>query len=69
MLLEKELKSRSESKCELCSATDDLNVYLVPPEAEANINNSVLLCQNCIKQIEHPEDIDVNHWRCLNDSM
>jgi len=69
MSLETELKSRSESKCELCSATDDLNVYPVPPESEANIDNSVLLCQNCIEQIENPEKIDVNHWRCLNDSM
>lgn len=69
MSLETELKNRSESKCELCSATDDLNVYPVPPEAEANVNNSVLLCQNCIEQIENPEKVDVNHWRCLNDSM
>jgi len=69
MSLEAELKNRSESKCELCSATDDLNVYQVPPEAEANIDNSILLCQNCIEQIEYPEKVDVNHWRCLNDSM
>lgn len=69
MSLEIELKKRSESKCELCSASDDLNVYQVPPETEANIDNSVLLCQNCIKQIENSENIDVNHWRCLNDSM
>ncbi len=69
MSLETELKNRSESKCELCSATDDLNVYPIPPEVEANIDNSVLLCQNCIEQIENPEKVDVNHWRCLNDSM
>lgn len=69
MSLEAELKKRSESKCELCSASDDLNVYLVPPESESTVDNSVLLCQNCIEQIENSEKIDVNHWRCLNDSM
>ncbi len=69
MSLEIELKNRSESKCELCSATDELNIYQVPPESEASIDNSILLCQTCIKQVEHPESIDVNHWRCLNDSM
>ncbi len=69
MSLETELKKRSESKCELCGAIDDLNVYLVPPKLEATIDNSVLLCQNCIKQIEQPENIEINHWRCLNDSM
>lgn len=69
MSLETELKNRSESKCELCNATDDLSVYPIPPESEASIDNSVLLCQNCIEQIENLEKIDVNHWRCLNDSM
>ena len=69
MSLEAELKKRSESKCELCSASDDLNVYLVPPESESTVDNSVLLCQNCIEQIEDAEKTDVNHWRCLNDSM
>ena len=69
MSVENELKKRSDSKCELCGATDALEVYLVPPKIEVNTDNSILLCQNCIEQIEHPESIDVNHWRCLNDSM
>ena len=69
MLLGAELKKRSESKYERCSATDDLSVYQVPPKPEASIDNRVLLCQNGVQQIEHPEDIDVNHGRCLNDSM
>ncbi len=69
MSLETELKKRSESKCELCSASDNLNVYSVPPESESTVDNSVLLCQNCIEQIEDAEKTDVNHWRCLNDSM
>jgi protein PhnA len=29
----------------------------------------VLLCETCRDQIEHPENTDPNHWRCLNDSM
>ncbi len=69
MSLETELKKRSESKCELCSASDNLNVYSIPPESESTVDNSVLLCQNCIEQIEDAEKTDVNHWRCLNDSM
>jgi len=69
MSLETELKNRSDSKCELCSAKQDLNIYQVPPESEATINNSIFLCVNCSEQIEHPEKVDVNHWRCLNDSM
>ncbi len=69
MLLEAELKKRSDSKCELCGNTDGLNIYEVPPESKATIENSILLCKICIDQIENPENIDVNHWRCLNDSM
>src|SRR5690606_14525963 len=26
-------------------------------------------CSTCCSQIENPETTDVNHWRCLNDSM
>jgi len=69
MSVENELKNRSDSKCELCSAEDNLSVYLVPPKLEATIDNSVLLCQNCLEQIEKVKDIEANHWRCLNDSM
>ncbi|HZH70665.1 MAG TPA: alkylphosphonate utilization protein, partial [Flavobacteriaceae bacterium] len=30
---------------------------------------NVLLCETCLNQIENPDAIDTNHWRCLNDSM
>ena len=69
MSTEKELLSRSESKCELCSATDNLSVYEIPPESDASPDQSVLLCSICREQIEDHEKTDPNHWRCLNDSM
>jgi len=69
MSLETELKNRSNSECELCGANDDLTIYQVPPESEATLDNSVYLCSNCSGQIEQTVDVDVNHWRCLNDSM
>lgn len=69
MSVEKELLSRSESKCELCSATDNLSVYEIPPESDGSADQSVLLCSTCLEQIDNPEKIDPNHWRCLNDSM
>lgn len=73
MSTEKELLNRSESKCELCSATDDLSVYEIPPSSEtesgASADQCVLLCSMCREQIEDPEKVDANHWRCLNDSM
>jgi len=69
MSTEKDLHARSGSKCELCSATENLSVYEVPPESNGSAEQSVLLCGACKQQIESPESIEPNHWRCLNDSM
>lgn len=69
MSIEKELFARSESKCELCSATEDLTVYEIPPEADGTADQAILICATCHEQINNPDKVDVNHWRCLNDSM
>jgi protein PhnA len=69
MSILKELEERSGSKCELCGATEKLNVYDVPPVSTGGIDGSLLACNTCIDQVENPETTDVNHWRCLNDSM
>lgn len=69
MSLEKQLKDRSGSKCELCNATHDLNIYEVPPVSTGGVDGSLLACQTCIDQIENADLTDSNHWRCLNDSM
>lgn len=60
---------RSGAKCELCSATENLKVYEVPPVSTGGLDGSLLACETCISQIENPEGTDANHWRCLNDSM
>ena len=69
MSVEESLKQRSDSKCELCNSTEDLVVYEVPPESKATVDDSLLLCAVCKDQIDNPEKMDANHWRCLNDSM
>ena len=69
MSIEETLQARSESKCELCTATENLGVYEVPPDSDGSVDKSVLLCETCREQIENPEKVDANHWRCLNDSM
>lgn len=69
MSLIKKLQERSDSKCELCSNTENLQVYSLPPNARETIDDSILACATCIDQIENPEKTDANHWRCLNDSM
>ncbi len=69
MSTETDLHARSNSKCELCSATENLSVYDVPPNSNGGVDQSVLICNTCQDQIENPANVDVNHWRCLNDSM
>ena len=69
MSIEKELRERSNSKCELCGAENDLSIYQVPPENLESVDKCIYACSTCIEQIENPEKVDVNHWRCLNDSM
>ena len=68
-MLEQELQQRSDSKCELCSASENLNVYEVSPNSKAIIDDCILLCEVCSSQIEKTVEVDLNHWRCLNDSM
>ena len=69
MSLENELRERSKSSCELCSGSDDLQVYTIPPSTNEHLDNSVIVCRTCFDQIKSPEITNINHWRCLNDSM
>lgn len=69
MGLLEDLQSRSGSKCELCKATDNLKIYEAPPISTGGVDGSLLGCETCIGQIENPDTVVANHWRCLNDSM
>ncbi|CAL2104664.1 Alkylphosphonate utilization operon protein PhnA [Tenacibaculum sp. 190130A14a] len=69
MSLLQELQDRSGNQCELCASKNDLKIYEVPPISTGGVDGSLLACTTCIDQIEHPENVDSNHWRCLNDSM
>ncbi len=69
MSIETELQQRSGGVCELCGSDADLSVYAVPDSPTEGADAAVLLCATCKQQIEQPETVDPNHWRCLNDSM
>ncbi len=69
MSLEKTVHNRCGSKCELCGSTDNLGIYEVPPNSNAEADECILICDTCREQIENPEKVDPHHWRCLNDSM
>lgn len=69
MSTEKTLLQRCDSKCELCSSDSNLGLYQVPPDTTNSIDTCIMICDTCRGQIDQPETIDANHWRCLNDSM
>lgn len=69
MSIERELKKRSDSKCELCATDENLQVYVLAPAKTESLDKALYACKTCVSQIEDPEITDANHWRCLNDSM
>ncbi|WP_146592871.1 PhnA domain-containing protein [Novipirellula galeiformis] len=69
MSVENELQERSGSKCELCGSSEGLVVHPVDVASEADAAKCVMTCSECHSQLDNPESVDPNHWRCLNDSM
>ena len=68
MSVEQLLIQRSGGKCELCTSESNLSSMEVPP-SDTSLDKSIYVCDTCKSQIENPAAMDVNHWRCLNDSM
>ncbi|MDP3300346.1 MAG: PhnA domain-containing protein [Sulfuricurvum sp.] len=66
MSIQKILVDRSNHQCELCASTENLDVLNI---GDGSIEQSLYACDVCRTQIAHPETLDPNHWRCLNDSM
>lgn len=66
-MTENELLSRCGGKCELCGSEQELAIYDLP--ASDGFENELVICENCRGQIAAPDTIDLNHWRCLGDSM
>ena len=69
MSVEKTLQNRSNNSCELCKSTSNLSVYEVPPHSNQTEDDSILVCDKCLAQLDKKEALDANHWSCLNDSM
>ena len=70
-VIEKKLHQRSNSVCELSGTPHDLQVYAIPPISDKglDVDTSILISKTCVNQINGTEELDSNHWRCLNDSM
>ena len=69
MDLQKELTTRANNQCELCTSTENLNVFKVENAPKDDASGHVLTCETCQTQLNNSDQINPNHWRCLNDSM
>ena len=69
MSIERELIKRSGGKCELSGVTENLIMYQVLPTRKGGIDETILVTKVLVEQIENPEKMDANLWRCLGDSM
>lgn len=69
MSLIQELQQRSGNQCELCTSQENLSIFEIKPVSNGGFDGSILACSTCIHQIENPETMDSNHWRCLNDAI
>ena len=67
--LEEQLRKRNDNKCELCQSADTLKVYEVPPHSNGNMEDTILICDNCLRQIDKKAELDSDHWRCLSEAM
>ena len=63
------LEKRANEHCELCNRKENLDSYTVPPKNGDSIDVTIAICPTCSAQIEDMNNLDANHWRCLNDSM
>ena len=68
MSIEQTLQDRSGNICELCGAADGLAPFEVAP-SDGSVDQSIYICETCKSQIENPQALDTDHWRCLGDSM
>ena len=69
MKLEDRLLERAANKCELCKSIVSLKVYEVPPQKGSTDENSIIVCDTCLAQIDKKAELESTHWNCLTESM
>ena len=62
------LQQRSGNACELCESTEGLTVYEVKPAQGNTDEDSILICNKCLLQVEKKEALDHEHWKVLSES-
>jgi len=63
MSLLAQLQERSNHQCELTGATDNLVAYELPPVGKGSVDNTILISEKALAQIEGKEPLDSAFWQ------
>ena len=63
------LNKRSNNQCELCQSDQDLSLFQVPESPDTTANSHVNVCSICLTNIVAANKCDLQHFRCLTNSM
>ena len=69
MMSNEQLLRQRANACELCSSSHELSAYAVPPDSDGSPDESVLVCETCLAQLEKRVSLDDAHWGGLTTSM
>jgi len=64
-----DLEERAENSCELCGSKDNPKALAISPKTGDKLEDLISACPICTSQIDGSEDLNPDHWRCLNDSI
>jgi len=67
----KDLARRAKSRCEITGAAGvKLWPYEVPPVgAEPDIERTILVSEECLDMLEHPQRLSGRKWQCLSEAV
>ncbi len=69
MSFEKELQKRSNAHFELCGLVEASISYAIPSSPGNKVETHLCICPTCDMQMKNIETANVNHLRCLNESI
>ena len=69
MSVEMQVRARANDRCELCSSSNELSVYAVPPDEGPSADRALLVCSDCQRQLSGQEELTPARWTFLKDCM
>ncbi|MGF7025454.1 MULTISPECIES: PhnA domain-containing protein [Sphingobacterium] len=69
MKLEEQLQARAGGKCELTGEDATLIAYTLPPEITSNLDNTLLISETLVNQLNKTEQLNPDDWKFLPNAM